>query len=339
MNENESLSNRLQILDCTLRDGGWDMDGEFGQDIIKKVSSDLFESGFNAVECGFLKWQRGKRFDENTTDRRYMKDYAMFGTPSKVQMRTAMIADVDYPLADIPLSKDSPVDFVRVVIRYSEIDKSLAVCRDLVEKGYKVSINPSVTTRYTDDELLYIVQKANEIGVYSMYMVDTYGYMNYKTVEHLYTLYNDNLRPEIHIGFHEHNSINMAFANVLHFIDISQGRNILVDSSIMGMGQGAGNLQTELFSAWLLERDIKNINYNKILEACEYIDTFYGESPWGYSLPVLLSALNKTSYKYGRWLREEAKLSYVQINTLLKNIPEDIRHRFTLDNAERLLNG
>ncbi|HFJ7483054.1 TPA: 3-hydroxy-3-methylglutaryl-CoA lyase, partial [Enterococcus faecium] len=46
--------NNVQILDCTLRDGGYCNNWEFGFDNTKKIISGLIESGIEIIECGFL---------------------------------------------------------------------------------------------------------------------------------------------------------------------------------------------------------------------------------------------------------------------------------------------
>ena len=45
---------KIQILDCTLRDGGYVNDFTFGKYGIKKIISQLTNAGFDIVECGFL---------------------------------------------------------------------------------------------------------------------------------------------------------------------------------------------------------------------------------------------------------------------------------------------
>ena len=42
------------ILDCTLRDGGYINNWEFGSKTIDKVISNLVESQVDIIECGFL---------------------------------------------------------------------------------------------------------------------------------------------------------------------------------------------------------------------------------------------------------------------------------------------
>ena len=44
----------FQILDCTLRDGGYCNQWNFGYDNIKKIINGLVESNIDIIECGFL---------------------------------------------------------------------------------------------------------------------------------------------------------------------------------------------------------------------------------------------------------------------------------------------
>ena len=45
---------KIQILDCTLRDGGYINDWNFGQKITKRVLKNLADARIDIVECGFL---------------------------------------------------------------------------------------------------------------------------------------------------------------------------------------------------------------------------------------------------------------------------------------------
>ena len=46
---------RVNVLDCTLRDGGYLVDAQFGNTAIKGIIKGLTESGTDVIECGFLK--------------------------------------------------------------------------------------------------------------------------------------------------------------------------------------------------------------------------------------------------------------------------------------------
>ena len=45
----------ISILDCTLRDGGYVNNWDFGYDNIQKIISNLSDSKIDYIECGFLK--------------------------------------------------------------------------------------------------------------------------------------------------------------------------------------------------------------------------------------------------------------------------------------------
>ena len=45
---------KTQILDCTLRDGGYINDFQFGEYGIRKIIAQLTNAGIDIIECGFL---------------------------------------------------------------------------------------------------------------------------------------------------------------------------------------------------------------------------------------------------------------------------------------------
>lgn len=45
---------KIQILDCTLRDGGYINDFHFGERGIKKIIAQLSSANIDIIECGFL---------------------------------------------------------------------------------------------------------------------------------------------------------------------------------------------------------------------------------------------------------------------------------------------
>ena len=45
----------IKVLDCTLRDGGYILDWNFGEDKIYSIITELSKSGIDFIECGYLK--------------------------------------------------------------------------------------------------------------------------------------------------------------------------------------------------------------------------------------------------------------------------------------------
>lgn len=337
--EQLGLGGRIQLLDCTIRDGGYSikeykLDSFFDGEVIKRVITDLSRSGINIIEAGLL---------EGTE----LKDirYGVFGTVEELsrmipqefrgqRMYSAMIRNIDIAEEEIPVHSEELCDAIRVVIRYSEINKSLDLCEKLIAKGYKVFIQPAVTMRYTAEELKNLVMAANHMGAYALYIVDSYGCMDAGDIQNIFEQYDAALDKNIKIGFHGHNNMTMAYANAQFFADIQTEREIIIDSCLQGMGQGGGNLQTELFLTYANRVLNGTYDLNAVLDGCEEIAKYNPHSGWGYSMEKFLAALYKTAYKYADALREEYALTYSEINSVLRDMPSHMRHRCTKENVK-----
>ena len=244
----------------------------------------------------------------------------------------------DTDVNEIPDWNPSLVEGIRVILRYSELQKSLDYCAALSAKGYKVFVQPMLTMRYTDAELDMVIQAANKMKAYACYFVDSYGYMQPQDVKRLFDYYDARLDKDIKIGFHAHNNMNLAFSNVQYFLNIDSDRDVIIDSCATGMGQGAGNLQTELIIPYLNENYGKNYDYDSVLDICDVFDKdMIPDDLWGYSVARLLPAVYKTAYKYGLMMRNKYHLSFRQMNKILREMPDANRMRFTPQDLESIL--
>jgi 4-hydroxy 2-oxovalerate aldolase len=339
-NLHSSINNRVQILDCTLRDGGFANDFNFGCRNITDIIQKLYNAHIDIIELGFL--ESNKKKDNDSSIFPTFEALENFLSAQNIEINSQQFAImITYPAFPIELLPPKTVlakcDAIRIIIRYSELKDSLNFCKQIAKKGYKVFIQPAITMRYSRDELQRLFDTANEIEAYALYIVDSYGYMHGHDVIEYYKIFDDNLKNTIKIGFHAHNNLNLAFSNALKFLEYETSRKIIIDSCLLGMGQGSGNLQTEVFVDFMNKTMNTGYDYDEILNACEIVEKYYGSTQWGYSVTDLLAAINKTSYKYSRVLRSDYNFSYAEINHLLKNIPEDLRHRYTSENTVKLL--
>ena len=335
----------IQILDCTLRDGGLALQdlhlNNEAYDPIEnknsfKVMDALSDAGIDMIEVGSIDPEVKK-----PNDFFIYKDIQSLSKTIPSQRDSAIYVGLfrgpDTDLKSIPDYDESLCQHVRVIIRYSELQKSIDFCAGLANKGYKVFIQPMVTMRYDASELCQLIDSANQMNAYAMYLVDSYGYMNHQDIDGLFLLYDQKLDPSIRIGLHAHNNMNLAFSNTQHFMNRKTPRQMIVDSTISGMGQGAGNMQTELLVPYMNEYFNCAYNLESILKASEIIEPLAKFGRWGYSITNLLPAIHKTAYKFSLDFRRNFKLNYSQINFLLSNIPEEFRHRYTKENAKQLL--
>lgn len=342
------MSGTLHILDCTLRDGGQGLENLNANGIKTeiftnqeklKIAELVRDSGIEIIEIGCM--SEAAKDIEKFAVYHTIEDLSKFLPEKKNpnQIFTGLYIDPDTSLEHIPEYSPELVDGVREILRYSQLQSSLEHCKGLAKKGYKTFIQPMLTMRYTDDELERLVYTANEIGAYALYFVDSFGYMNERDVERLYKFYIEKLDPKVKIGFHAHNNMENAFPNAKYFVEKLNERDRLVDSCAVGMGQGAGNLQTEVLVAYMNKNFGTNYDLNCILEICEILEKFrpHDMETWGYSPVRLIPAIHDAAYKYAVTMRLKYGMSLVEINNALTNIPDELRHRYTSDNLKKLL--
>lgn len=341
------MGKNIYLLDATLRDGGQGLedlhkngfsDKIFSEEVKHSTIESLGNSNVDIIEIGTM----GPSVDDKSKFAIYQNVEELSKYLPKKRNPNALYAGLyigpDTDVNEIPDWNPLLVEGIRVILRYSELQKSLDYCAALSAKGYKVFVQPMLTMRYTDAELDMVIQAANKMKAYACYFVDSYGYMQPLDVKRLFDYYDTRLDKDIKIGFHAHNNMNLAFSNVQYFLNIDSDRDVIIDSCATGMGQGAGNLQTELIIPYLNENYGKNYDYDSVLDICDVLDQdMIPDDLWGYSVARLLPAVYKTAYKYGLMMRNKYHLSFRQMNKILREMPDANRMRFTPQDLESIL--
>ena len=85
-----------------------------------------------------------------------------------------------------------------------------------------------------------------------------------------------------------------AVSNTLALLDVDTEREIIIDSTVFGMGRGAGNLCTELLMQELNTRYGEKYDLAPIFKIYdEHLKDIYEKASWGYSVPLFISAKHK----------------------------------------------
>lgn len=318
--------NLIKILDCTLRDGGYVNNWSFGKKIISECADKLYQSKVEIVECGFL--SQIKAVDENKSIFESISD-AEKCISSKAHNLALMINVGEYNSNDIPSYKGGAVSILRIAFHKHQQDEARALCIDLKSKGYIVFFQPMVTMNYSDFELLQLIEWANENQPDGLYIVDSFGTMRSNDLLRMFYLVDNNLNKDIMIGFHSHNNLQLSFSNAQELIHIDSKRDIIIDTSVFGMGRGAGNLCTELMTQYINENIEYKYDLIPILEIMdEFIMPIYARHPWGYSAPYYVAAINGCHPNYATDLVNRQSLCIRDINSIIKSIPTDKKTLF-----------
>ena len=283
---------RIKILDCTLRDGGYVNDWNFGEESIGAITNNLLDTGIDFVECGFISSRK-----ETSSSKSIFKsiDEANQRTGKLVSNNDRLLFMINFGEYDknliIPYNDESCVRGIRVAFHKHDMHDALELCRVIKNKGYLIFIQPMNTLSYSKVELNELLILSNEISPYAVYMVDSLGVMRGKDIIDLFDAYDKILDENIFIGFHSHNNLQLSFSNSQDFIKHSGDRNIIIDSTLIGIGRGAGNLCTELIAQHLNENNKGEYDLLPILTTIdEVMYPLQSKYQWGYTIPYYLAA-------------------------------------------------
>ena len=328
--------NEIRVLDCTLRDGGYCNQWDFGYENIKKIVLGLINANIDIIECGFL-----------TDKEEYSQNKSKFSDLNQVEsllpanragkMFVVMMNDNQYDLNNLPVYNGKSIDGIRVAFHKDNLQRALNQCQIIKKKGYKVFVQAMVSLNYKDDEFIQLIQKVNELQPYAFYIVDSFGMMKEKDLLRLFYIVEHNLDENIWIGFHSHNNLQLAYSNAQCLVNRPNNRKLIVDSSIYGMGRGAGNLNTELFVDFLNENRGSGYKIKPLLNVIdEILNDFYQRNYWGYSLPNYLSAVHNAHPNYAGYLDDKKTLTVEDMNEIFATMELTKKNSFDKSYIEKL---
>lgn len=291
----------FKLLDCTIRDGGYLNNWQFDKKLVREVYRSASKAGVDVVEIGY----RGTAdyFDRETYGlwRFSEEDVLREATEGIFGAKIALMADFGKIKADDFIKKnESVIDIVRVACHKNNIAASVKLLEKIKRKGYRVALNAMGYSNYTLKEQKRFVSTVKGSGLDMVYAVDSYGSLFPGQVKQILEPL---LRiPGIEVGFHPHNSLQMAFANTLEAIGAGAH---FVDSTFYGMGRGAGNLPTEIIVLYAELMGNKKYNVIPLLNSIDaYFIPLCNKWKWGYRLPFMLSGMYKCHPNYAKNLVE-----------------------------------
>ena len=330
---------KLELLDCTLRDGGYVNDWEFGQNTLINVFERVTASGVDFIEIGFLDERRP--FDPN---RSIMPDTdcmnRIYGGLPKGNAK--LLGMIDYgtcSLSHIKPCSETVLDGIRVIFKKHLREPAMAFCRQLKGMGYIVFAQLVSITSYEDDELRDLIRLANDVKPYAVSMVDTYGLMHKSKLFHYYDILNQELVPEIAVGFHAHNNFQLGYSNCIELMERHKGceRTLLCDGTIYGMGKSAGNAPTELLAMYMNANFGKDYDVGMMLEAIDSsLMDIFKVTPWGYTMKFFIAASNDCHPNYVSYLLDKKTLPVKSINEILKGLKGDKKLLYDKNLIEQL---
>ena len=331
--------NSLKVLDVTLRDGGCVNDFNFGQVYMEKILSALEASGVDIIEMGYIDEAKGSTSGRTQyINERVISDSILRNKKPGVTY-VAMMDYGKFNVDKLQIHTESSIDGIRMAFHKKNRHDIIELGRKIIDKGYKFFIQPMITLRYSDMELLELIGLVNQDlpDASGFYIVDSFGEMRPNDMSRILNLVDHNLLPTMTLGFHSHNNLQMSYSNAIEMLKFPTNRDLMLDCSIMGMGKGAGNLNTELLVEHLNLYYGKKYKVAPLLEVIDkVINQLHSEFYWGYAPEYYLSAANQCTPSYASHFYNKHMLPIDQVGELLSMIAPEKKISFDKNYAEEL---
>lgn len=326
---------KIELLDCTLRDGAYIVDSMFGAAAMKGIISHLQDAQVNIIEVGWLKdkpHQEGSSFYHVPAD---AEQYIVNKNPNCLYV--AMIDWNRYDDSVLPPYDGKSIDAVRVVFPYGKHKEGIEIGMRIREKGYTVMFQAANTLAYNNDDLITLAEAMNKVHPASLSVVDTFGAMYEEDLERIVTCLDAHLDKDIKMGIHTHNNQQMAFALSLCFIRLMKkfNRDMMIDASLCGMGRGAGNATTELVSNYLNKKCDCHFNVDAIMDAIDVYMGYYQENyEWGYSTAYCIAGMYCCHVNNIAYLLKNHRTSSKDMRIIIESLSPDDRKKYDYDLLE-----
>jgi 4-hydroxy-2-oxovalerate aldolase len=230
----------IHLLDCTLRDGSYQVGFGFTAADTAVLAGGLDKAGIPEIEVGHgLGLGSAHRPDcaAAATDEEYIE--AARGAVKKAKLGVFSIAG-EASAEHVKAAAQLGIDFLRIGVDSSCPDRA----EELVWLCHSLRVIPYVffmqSSLIAPSVLAKNAALAASWGVSTVYVVDSAGFMTPDDVTNYVSAIR--ARVPITVGFHGHNNLHLAMANVVAAV---KSGATLIDGTLRGLGRSAGNAQIE----------------------------------------------------------------------------------------------
>lgn len=258
-------STRVEILECTLRDGSYAVDFKFTERDTEVLASVLGRLGFKWIEVGHglgLGAALAGKGKMPTTDERLINSakraaphakigcFFIPGIGTREQLRSA---------------REAGMDFVRIGYNAPEIEQAypyLELARDL---GLVPCLNFMKTYGVTPQQFGEMARGGENAGAEVVYCVDSAGSMFPEDVRTYIGEARE--RCQCALGFHGHSNLQLAVGNAIEAFHTGAR---VIDATLYGLGRSSGNVPTEVGVAVFQRLGIETgIDLYEVMDAAE----------------------------------------------------------------------
>ncbi len=254
---------KIELLDCTLRDGSYAVDFQLDEEFVANLLSRLDRTPVSRVEIGHglgLEAERTgiracnidhRRWGEIAASTLTVKPWGMFAQPEFTRLETVE-----------ELSRKG-MGFIRVGVEPEKVSASLDYLRRATEVCEQVYLNLMKSSATPADQLVDLLDGITP-AIAGVYVVDSYGAMLPADVSRYVGAVRERFPV---VGFHGHDNLGMANINSLTAF---QAGATVVDATLNGVGRGSGNAAIESLAGVIKLESGDLFDYQELARLAEY---------------------------------------------------------------------
>ena len=310
-------NNKINLLDCTLRDGGYYNNWFFKKELINEylrvmdlIKIDYVEIGFRFLDkikskgpCAYSEesFLRSLKIPKN------LKIGVMVNASDFIGQKNI----IDLAKKTLRKKKNSVISLVRLACHHHEIKEILPLINWLKKSGYKVGVNIMQIPELTSNEIKNAVKEVKKTKADILYFADSMGSLDSlktkKIIHQIKSLWKKST------GIHTHDNMGKALENSTTAIKNSVN---WIDCTVTGMGRGPGNTKTEYL---ILELNRKKEYLTDLLNLIKnYFDPLKQKYKWGSNPFYYFAGLNSIHPTFVQEMLSDIRFEHEDIYSNLK---------------------
>jgi len=335
-------NNRIKILDCTLRDGGYYNKWDFDRDTVDRYLAAVKTSSVDVVELGF------RSLPKNTFMGPYYYSTDEFITQLNLPrgpVYGVMINGKEFignsDSSQSPINKlfqikeKSPITLVRIAINFNNVLESESIAKQLKDLGYLVGLNMMQAHGKSVINYIEIAKSISSWNVVDvLYFADSMGNMAPEDVKKICRSLKKGWSGTL--GIHTHNNKNLALINSMTAVENGV---TWCDGTITGMGRGAGNASTESLILEMSRLGYHNGKANMTQPAVEDFTVLKNKYGWGSNLYYHYASNHGIHPTFVQSLLEDRRYDNQQVLGALEYLADRDSTAYSTDAVHRAIYG
>ena len=284
-----------KLLDCTFRDGGYYTNWTFDKQMVHDTVHALDQTkAVHYIELGYKSPSKGGPYKKCNEEyiRSVLKKRPTATLSFMIDLKEFIYNDtLDTTLLNdmIIHGRFSWFKMVRIACTKANIEHVYEAVQILKNKKYIIGVNLMQVALLDKKDYYKCIEtlKLSKDKVDYFYIADSFGTIRPKHMG----FYRDTFKTLGCIGFHAHDNMGLAFANVLQ-----ASHWHIYDTTVTGMGRGVGNAKTEQYLSCFQNVDLTNLND----VITKYFDPLKKKHNWGWNKHYMQTAVQKIHPTYAQ---------------------------------------